>query len=76
MNLFIEAIIVGLINAIFGILISTLLMYVFSPDFTIKKYNFWPHVLFSYFITGLIIHILFEWVNMNKKFCCYRNYLC
>ncbi len=72
-NLFIEASIVGLITGILGLFISTLLMFIFSKKFSLKKYSFWSQIFLSHFITGFLIHIIFEWNGINKKFCCQKN---
>jgi hypothetical protein len=72
-NLFIEAILVGLVTGIIGLVISTLLMFIFSRNFSLKKYSFWYQIFFSHFLSGFLIHIIFEWSEMNKKFCCQKN---
>lgn len=63
-----EVIFVGIITAIFGFLISTGLMF-FNKDFKLAEYHFWPQVMLGYFITGMIIHILFEMLGFNKWYC-------
>ncbi len=75
-NIFLESLSVGLTTGLIGLFISTISMFVFSKNFTLKKYKFWPSVFFNYFITGFIIHLIYEWTGMNKKFCCDRNYSC
>ncbi len=74
-SLFTEALSVGLITAVVGSIISLLFMFLFSKDFKIAKYSFWPQVFVSYFVTGLVIHLILEWTGVNKKFCCGR-YTC
>lgn len=64
----IEALTVGVVTAIIGFIISTLLMLP-SKDFSWSKYHFWPSVLFSFFITGVIIHVIFEVSGANKWYC-------
>lgn len=76
MNLFLESLIVGLSVGIFGLIISTLLMFAFSRDFSLSNYTFWPQVFFGYFLTGMIIHLFYEFTGQNKKFCCERSYIC
>ncbi len=73
MNLFTEALSVGLITAIIGSLVSLLSMFLFSKSFTLKSYTFWPQVFITYFITGFLIHLILEWTGMNQKFCCQKN---
>jgi hypothetical protein len=75
-NVFVEALSVGLTTALVGLFISTVFMFVFSKKFTLKKYKFWPQIFFSYFVTGFVIHLIYEWTGMNKKFCCDRKYSC
>ena len=64
-----EMLAVGFITAIIGFIISTLFMYKFSPDFTIKKYKFWWQVVLSLFITGCIVHVICEYTGVNKWYC-------
>lgn len=68
-----ETLVVSLALAIIGLIISTLLMIVFSKNFTFKKYSFWPQVLLGYFITGVIMHLIFEYTGGNKWYCKYGN---
>lgn len=72
-NVFIEALVIGIITGIIGLIISTIIMFYSSKSFSLQRYKFWPQILFSYMLTGIIIHILFEYTNMNKKFCCQLN---
>ena len=75
-NLFTETLSIGFTTGVIGLFISTLFMFIFSKNFTLKKYNFWPQIFLSYFITGSIIHLIYEFTNLNKKFCCNRKYKC
>lgn len=67
-NLFVEALVVGVITAVAGFIISTLFMLT-SEEFSWKKYHFWPQVLLSYFITGMVLHLGFEFFGANKWYC-------
>lgn len=72
MKLLVEALVVGLITAIVGIIISTLFMLP-SKDFSWKKYTFWPQVLLAYFVTGFLLHLGFELAGANKWYCKHGN---
>lgn len=67
-----EALLVGLVTALFGIVISTLFMLP-SKNFTFKKYTFWPQVMLSFFMTGFLLHIIFEKTGANKWYCKHGN---
>lgn len=69
MHFLVEALIVGVVLAIIGFIISTSLMYERDSSFSIKKYKFWPWVLVGYFITGVIAHIIFQVTGANKWYC-------
>ena len=71
MNILLEAIFVGIAIAIIGFIISLLLMYVDDSKFTIKKYTFWKSVLLSYFLTGMVGHLFFQYVGLNSYYCKY-----
>ena len=66
-NLIIEALLVGLFTGVVGLVISTLFMYISSKDLGVR---IWSSVFFSFFLTGFLIHIIFELLGFNKKFCC------
>ncbi len=68
MNVLKEALVVGIISAIVGLIISTALMYT-DKNFKLSKYHFWPQVAFAYFITGVILHLGFEAFGANKWYC-------
>lgn len=68
MNVFLEALIVGLITAIVGFIIATSLMF-FEPDFSFERYHFWFRVMAGYFITGFVLHLILEYTGINKKYC-------
>ena len=71
-NLLIEALIVGLISGLFGLIISTLFMLP-SKKFSWEKYDFWPAILLSFFVTGFLLHLSFEWTGANKWYCKHGN---
>lgn len=69
MHYLVEALIVGIATAIVGFIISTLFMYIRDRSFRLENYKFWPYVLLSYFLTGVVIHIMFEMFGGNKWYC-------
>lgn len=67
-QLIVEALVVGLVTAIVGFLIATGLMF-FNENFSLKNYHFWFRVMLGYFLTGFILHLLFEAFGTNKWYC-------
>lgn len=63
-----ESIVVGIFTGITGFIISTSMMTV-SKNFSWKKYHFWPQVFLSFFLTGFVLHLLFEYFKMNQWYC-------
>jgi ABC-type antimicrobial peptide transport system permease subunit len=68
-QLLLEVLIVGLITALVGFIVSTALMYVFVKKFSQKKYHFWWQVALSYFITGCLVHLLCQATGANRWYC-------
>jgi preprotein translocase subunit Sss1 len=68
MSVWIEAVVVALATGIVGFIIATMLMFT-DKDFSLQKYSFWPQVLFSYALTGFVIHLLAEWSGVNAWYC-------
>jgi len=73
MHLLLEALLVGIIVGILGFIIATALMFLFQPNFSFSKYDFWFEVFLGYFITGILSHLLFQWTGVNKMYCKYGN---
>jgi len=67
-KLFLEAIFIGLLLGIFGLLISTAIMFT-SKDFKLSKYHFWWQVLLSYMLAGFLFHLCCEVTGINKWYC-------
>lgn len=67
-KLLVEMFTVGIVTAIVGLAISTMIMLT-SKTFSWKNYNFYPQIMLSYFLTGVIIHVLFEYSGGNKWYC-------
>jgi hypothetical protein len=64
----IEAISVGLLSLMIGTFLSVSAMY-YQSDFKISKINFWMSLLVTNFLIGFFIHLLCEWVGINKWYC-------
>ena len=76
-GLIIEGLGVGFVTTLFGILI-TYLITLFSNLFLKKNVNLSLYssilvISLSYFLTGFVIHILFEYIGLNKQFCCKQD---
>lgn len=68
MKVLLEALVVGLVTSIVGLIIATTLMFT-QKDFSLKTYTFWPRVMIGYFLTGFLLHLLFEGLGANKWYC-------
>lgn len=68
----VEALFLGLITVVVGLLISYCTMYVVNPE-TVKDFDHWKSVIISFFITGFLIHLLCEYSGINKWYCKYGN---
>lgn len=67
MHIILEAIIVGLSALLIGGIISFFMM-----GKEAKGFKHWDRVLLSYFLTGFLLHLLFEMFGLNIKYCEYR----
>ena len=70
-NIIIEAFFIGISISILGFIISLAFMYLEDSNFSLAKFKFWKSVLFSYFLTGFIGHLFFQYVGLNKYYCKY-----
>jgi hypothetical protein len=68
-----ELLVIGIVTAITGFIISTLMMYASDKNFSMKEYHFWKQVFIAYFITGILLHLGFEYSGLNKYYCKYGN---
>jgi ABC-type antimicrobial peptide transport system permease subunit len=64
----IEALVVGALTVIIGLLVSYGVMYVVDPE-SAKKFNHWWSIVASFFVTGFIIHLLCEFSGINHWYC-------
>lgn len=72
-QLFIEAIVVGIITVVVGSIISRILMHTNNLKQTFQSipWNNWYTLEWSYFITGVFIHLLCEVIGINKWYLTY-----
>ena len=67
MNLFIEALVVGLLLSFFGVIIALVFRF-FNGDQT--DFGKWIiNNLLIFFITGFTTHLILEFSGINKKYC-------
>ncbi len=66
--LLIEALVVGLMVTLIGLVISYISMYVKSPEKT-KDFEHWWSVAVSFWISGMLVHFICEFTGMNKWYC-------
>ena len=68
MHVLAEALVVALATGVVGSAISLAVM-ALNPEFSLADYTFWPQVFISYFLTGLMLHLIFETSGANKWYC-------
>ena len=68
-----ELIVIGVVTAITGFIISTVMMKMSDKNFSLEKYHFWKQVIIAYFLTGVLLHLGFEYFGLNKYYCKYGN---
>lgn len=69
-TLLVELIFVGIITSIIGYIISYITMKINNPD---VKFKHWNPLILTFFITGISIHLLCEYLSINKYYCSYGN---
>tara|TARA_B110000967_G_scaffold156733_1_gene161783 strand:- start:192 stop:428 length:237 start_codon:yes stop_codon:yes gene_type:complete len=75
MQIFVEAIIVGIMTVIVGSLVGFILSKIVSSDLptACKKWNKFHIMEISLFLTGVIIHLVCEFGGLNKWYCSNGN---
>ena len=74
-KLFIESIIIGLITSILGIIIINICLKFNNIEknnkltYSINKYKENYLILISLFFTGMLMHILLEYIGLEKWYC-------
>lgn len=68
MKLFKEALFVGLGTALMGTLLSYFAMAYSNNSFNFK-FNHWDTVIISEFLSGFLLHYLWEYYGLNKWYC-------
>jgi len=71
MHIFYEALIVGVISAIIGFFVILSISIYKNENVSFDKD--WSTILFPFFVTGFMFHLLFEWTNVNKLYCDYKK---
>jgi len=69
MNLGVEAIVVGLSTMVVGLIISYIAMGKAAAEF-----EHWGTVALTYFLTGGIVHLVYEFSGANKWYCDNKKY--
>jgi hypothetical protein len=59
-----EAFIVGILNIIVGFIVSYI-----SMGNSAKNFQHWNQLLLTFFISGVLIHLLCEVTGLNKRYC-------
>jgi ABC-type antimicrobial peptide transport system permease subunit len=71
MHIFYEALIVGCITAIIGLIVTYSLTVFKTDNFNVVLD--WEHIIFPFFATGFLFHLLAEWFGANKYYCNYKK---
>jgi len=64
----VEALFVGVVTVIVGLVVSYCTMYLVNPE-SVKNFDHWWSIVASYFITGFLIHLLCEFSGINHWYC-------
>jgi Kef-type K+ transport system membrane component KefB len=69
LQVFFEAIVVGIVTIIFGKLIYYAMRYIADKFPTIRTHMF----IAIFFLTGFVMHLSFEYIGLNSYYCRYGN---
>lgn len=69
-TLIMELIFIGIITSIIGYIISYIIMKINNFD---VKFEHWNSLILTFFITGILIHLICEIFGINKYYCFYGN---
>lgn len=72
MKLLVEAVVVGIMTAILGTIMSYIFMVIQERKLYVK-FDFWGYVVISNFLTGVLIHYICEYTGLNKYYCKHGN---
>jgi high-affinity Fe2+/Pb2+ permease len=67
-NLFVEALIAGIMVAIVGLIVSYIIMRYTSKE-EASNFSHWGSIILSFFITGFTVHLVSEYLGINKNYC-------
>jgi hypothetical protein len=66
-----EALFVGILTIIIGVIVSYCIMHVVDPEY-VRRFDHWWSIIGSFFITGFVIHLLCgEYTGINEWY--YNN---
>ncbi len=72
MNILFDALCVGIVTAIIGLLVSYCIMYMIDAN-SVKNFDHWWSICASFFITGFLIEILGDITGINKWYCTHSH---
>lgn len=67
-NLYFEALFIGIVVGLIGTPISYLAMKMERKNVNLPMYS-WVRIFFTFVVTGIVAHLLFEYTGLNKKYC-------
>jgi hypothetical protein len=67
MNLFFEALVVGLMLSFIGTIIAFIFRFTSKEQYQLGKWLI--NTLLMFFITGFLTHLILEFTGINKRYC-------